>query len=55
LNPSLASVYDAQRIVVAAFFAEVCNQEVLYFVLEISRFALQNINYAELRAVVEVY
>lgn len=25
LNPTLSSVYDAQRIVVAAFFAEVCQ------------------------------
>lgn len=30
LNPTLSSVYDAQRIVVAAFFAEVCRESLYY-------------------------
>lgn len=33
LNPILSSVYDAQRIVVAAFFAEVCWMASLFSLL----------------------
>jgi len=42
LNPTLSSVYDAQRIVVAAFFAEVWNGDIIYLVTVVLTFLLNN-------------
>ena len=42
LNPTLSSVYDAQRIVVAAFFAEVWNADIIYLVTVVLTYLLNN-------------
>ena len=42
LNPTLSSVYDAQRIVVAAFFSEVWKACVVYLVTVVSTYLLSS-------------